>query len=249
MISPAVAQQPACAEDASCYTCRPAGLQIGGGVLVKKRPYKGIDTRVIGIPFIMYECEKWSIKGTQLDYNLTNDGPCSVKALLRLRTEGYDADDSSFLDGMDDRDITLDAGLGFTYKHRLATFRFDALTDTLGKNKGQELSLSVSKPMPNAFGLKKTFMSPFAGVEWRTTSLNDYYYGVKTKEATPARSAYKSSSDANVFIGLACNHKLGENSSIFAMIKNTWLGDEITESSIVDKDYELSLVAGLTWNF
>jgi len=228
---------------------KPSGLQIGGGVLVTGRPYKGIDSRVIGIPFIMYEGKDWSIKGPRFDYKLSRQGPFTVKGLLRLRTEGYDEDDSSALRGMDDREVTLDAGLSFAYRRRWGTVRFEALTDTLGKNKGQELALSFSKPIYAPCNFKKLFIAPFAGAEWRTTSLNDYYYGVRPNEATANRPPYKASSDANIFIGMTCNYSLNKDTSIFAMIKNTWLGDEITDSPIVDKDYAISVVAGLVYNF
>lgn len=228
---------------------RPAGLQIGGGVLVTGRPYKGIDSRVIGIPFVMYEGKKWSFKGTRFDYKLSENGPISVKGLVRLRTEGYDASDSSALRGMDDRDVTLDAGLSLAYKHRWATMRFEALTDTLGKNKGQELSLSISKPIYKPFNLKKVFITPFAGAEWRTTSLNDYYYGVRPSEAAPGRNPYKASSDANLFIGMTCNWQFKKDTAVFAMVKNTWLGDEIQDSPIVDKDYAISVIGGILFNF
>ena len=251
----AFAQRPIFHEDDPNHTNaasrpgKPAGLQIGGGVLVNTRPYKGIDSRVIGIPFVMYEGKDWSFKGTRFDYKLTEEGPYSIKALLRLRTEGYDADDSSTLKGMDDRKVTLDAGFCFAYKHRLATFRFDALTDTLGINKGQELAVSISKAIHAPFGLKKAFITPFAGAEWRTTSLNDYYYGVRPNEAAPNRSPYKSASDTNIFLGISCNYRLNKDTSIFTMIKNNFLGDEIQDSPIVNKDYAISIVTGLVYNF
>jgi len=228
---------------------KPSGLQIGGGVLVTGRPYKGIDSRVIGIPFIMYEGKDWSFKGTRFDYKLSEEDTFTVKGLLRLRTEGYDADDSSALRGMDDREVTLDAGLCFAYKRRWGTVRFESLTDTLGKNNGQELALSFSKPIYAPCNLKKLVIAPFAGAEWRTTSLNDYYYGVRPSEEVPGRSPYKASADTNIFIGMSCNYRLNNDASIFAMIKNTWLGDEIQDSPIVNKDYAISIVAGLVYNF
>ncbi|MCF7956304.1 MAG: MipA/OmpV family protein [Phycisphaerae bacterium] len=164
---------------------KPSGLQIGGGVLVTGRPYKDIDSRVLGIPFIMYEGKDWSFKGTRFDYKLSEQGPVTFKGLLRLRTEGYDTDDSSALRGMDDREVTLDAGLSLAFKRRWGTVRFEALTDTLGKNNGQELAISISKPIYAPYNLKKLFIAPFAGAEWRTTSLNDYYYGVRVCRDKP----------------------------------------------------------------
>jgi outer membrane protein len=233
----------------SKYFVKPSGLQAGAGVVVIQRPYKGIDPKVIGIPFIMYEGKDWSFRGTRFDYKLAKDGPWTVKGLLRLRMEGYDEDDSSALKGMDDRDITLDAGLCFAYSKRWGTVSIDAVTDTLGENKGQEISLSYSKPMVKPFGFKKLFMAPFAGVEWRTSSLNNYYYGVRPGEATAQRPAYNAGDDANIFIGLTGNYQMNEQWSIFGLFKNQWIGDEIRESPIVNKGYVITVVSGLIYSF
>ena len=120
---------------------------------------------------------------------------------------------------------------------------------TLGISKGQELAISYSKAIRQPFNMKKVFITPFAGAEWRTTSLNDYYYGVRPEEARPDRNAYKASGDVNYFLGMACNWQISEKTSIFTMIKNTWLGDEIQDSPIVDQDYAISVIAGLVFNF
>lgn len=225
------------------------GLHLGGGVLVNQRPYKGIDSRVIGIPFLMYEHRDWSLKGIRFDYNLAEDEPWSLKALLRLNTDGYDSEDSSFLRGMSDRHITLDAGLQISYAQKWGIVSFEALSDVLGVNDGQRLAVRYGKPTANPFGIKKLMTVPFVGVEWRTTSLNDYYYGVESDEAIPGRPAYKASDDFNYFLGITCNYRLNEKWSVFGLFNFTWLGENIQDSPIVDRDYQNTVIGGLFYRF
>ena len=197
----------------------------------------------------MYEDEKWSFKGTRFDYSLAKQGPWSLKALLSLNTEGYQSNDSRALRGMSDRDITLDAGISLSCRQRWGVVSFEALTDTLGVNNGQQLSLRLSKPVFKPFGIKKLLTIPFIGAEWRTTSLNDYYYGVETREALPNRPSYKASGDVNIFLGITCNWQLNKNWSVIGMVNNYWLGQEIQDSPIVDRDYSISNIGGLVYNF
>jgi len=225
------------------------GWQIGGGVLVNQRPYKGIDPRVIGIPFIMYDRRDWSLKGTRFDYKLANDGPWAMKTLLRLNTDGYDSNDSSFLRGMSDRHITLDAGLQFSYTQKWGIVSFEGLSDILGVNDGQRLSLRYSKPLANPFGIKKLVAIPFVGAEWQSTSLNDYYYGVRPKEAIPGRPAYNASDDFNYFLGVTCNYRLNKKWSVFGMCNFKLLGENIQNSPIVNKDYQNTFIGGLLYRF
>jgi len=228
---------------------RPGGIQVGGGVIVNRRPYRGIDTQVIPIPFIMIESKKWSIKGPRFDYEIFDTRPWSMRALLRVRTENYDSDDSSFLRGMSDRDATLDAGLYFSYKQQWGVLGLDVLTDTLGKNKGQEIALRYTKPIFNPFGISDLMLRPFVGGTWRSTSLNDYYYGVRPNEARPNRPAYNCGDDFNVVAGIGCNYQLDEDWSVYGAFQNCWLGQEIRSSPIVDKNSFMSVIGGLVYRF
>ena len=87
------------------------------------------------------------------------------------------------------------------------------------------------------------------GLSWRSENLNNYYYGVRAKEATANRTVYKSGNSVNPYAGVVLDYQLAERWSIFSMFRNEWLGNEITDSPIVDQDSKISLILGLLYCF
>ena len=221
---------------------------IGAGVLVKEEAYTGIDLKVYPLPFISYIGQKWSLQGTQFRYSLTGEDNFSVNTILKLRTEGYDADDSSALDGMSDRDASLDAGLGLTVSGKWGSLGTDLLTDAAGRHKGQEIRLTYSRQFRElGGGIENLGVGPFAGISWRSSSLNDYYYGVRYGEVRPGRPAYDSSDSTDFFAGIRLDYRLNEKWTLFTMFQTQWLGSEITDSPIVDRHHMSSFIAGLVY--
>ena len=87
------------------------------------------------------------------------------------------------------------------------------------------------------------------GLNWRSDNLNNYYYGVRGKEATANRTVYKSGSSANPYAGVALDYQLAARWSIFSLFRNEWLGNEISDSPIVDQDSKISVILGLLYRF
>ena len=224
-------------------------LLLGVGVLVKNEPYKGVSDKIYPLPFYVYRGQRWSLQGTRFDYNILDINDCSLNTILRFRTEGFDADDSSDLDGMSDRDASLDAGLGLSVSGEWGALNVDLLTDALGKHKGQEFKLTYAKSLESPFGIAKTRLRPFFGTSWRSSGLNDYYYGVRLSEARPGRLAYDSGDSTNVFAGITLDYQLSDRWNLFLMFRNEWLGSEITDSPIVDQHHTNSFIAGLMYRF
>lgn len=220
---------------------------IGGGVMIKNKPFEGVDTKVYPLPFYIYRGQRLSLRGPYASYDMARQKDWSVKAVARLRTDGYDADDSSDLAGMSDRDVSLDVGAGLTLIRPWGSVEMDLLTDALGKHKGQEITLTYAKPLRGPFGIEKLTISPLLGFSWRSKQLNDYYYGVRAGEVRPGRPLYDSGSCLNPVAGLMLNHELSERWSIFGMFQNEWLGSEITNSPVVDRHHISSLIIGLLY--
>ncbi len=220
---------------------------IGAGILAKEEAYKGVDLKVYPLPFFSYTGRKWSFEGTQFRYNLTDEDNFSVNTIVRLRTDGFDADDSSDLDGMSDRDVSLDAGLGLAVSGDWGILSADLLTDAAGKHKGQEVKLTYLRQLRDLLGFEKLRVGPFVGTSWRSSSLNDYYYGVRLGEVRPGRPAYDSGDSIDFFAGVRFDYGLNERWSLFMMFQNQWLGSEITDSPIVESHHMISIVTGLVY--
>ena len=229
---------------------RRSGRMLAGlGVLVKTEPYKGADERVYPLGFFLYEGRKWSLKGSRFDYQVLGEESWSLGALVKLRAEGFEEHDSSYLNGMSDRDFSLDGGVGVSLRGDWGQASVELLADLLGKHDGQEVRLGYSRAFEQPFGLADMRISPFAGMSWRSSGLNDYYYGVRSGESTPTRSAYDAGGDTNFFAGLRLDRRINERWNLFVLFQNQWLGGEITESPIVDEHHVSSIVAGLLYRF
>ncbi len=229
---------------------RPSNIfSVGAGVIITKDPYKGIDTQSRGIPFFLYRTNKLSIYGPMMSYSLFEDEYWQIKALAKVRFEGYEQDDSSFLQGMDDRQWTLEMGGSLSRILTIGNITTDLAADILNEHKGYELRLYYSYDFRNIFKIPALTVTPNIGLAYRSRQLNDYYYGVRESEAIAGRPAYNVGDSTGLMSGLRVNYKLSEKLSLMSLISFEWLDDEIRNSPIIDEDYIESFLLGITYKF
>jgi outer membrane protein len=226
-----------------------ASLFLGAGLMIQDKPLKGVDSKVYPLPFYMYRGKAFSMRGLSASYEILGDENWAIRGLARFRTDGYDADDSSDLDGMSDRRNSLDLGAELWLENSWGNVGLDWVADALGESDGHEARLSYVMPFRRAFGMKKLGLRPMLGLNWRSDNLNNYYYGVRAREATANRAVYRSGSSVNPYAGVALDYQLAERWSILSLFRNEWLGNEITDSPIVDQDSKISVILGLLYRF
>ena len=120
-------------------------LDIGFGIAAYNNVYKGDDAETLAIPMVFYESEKWYFRGQMGGYRFFGDKTFSVALIGQWRVDGYDDDDSRYLQGMKDRKMTLDGGLSASYFDGWGATTVSMVTDLLGRHDGQELSFSYGK--------------------------------------------------------------------------------------------------------
>jgi MipA family protein len=220
-------------------------LKAGLGVVVGNSLYKGDDTRVFPVPMLYYNFGKFGIRGSMLGYELFEDDAVAVSAIAKWRFDGYDEDDSDYLDGMDERKMSLDGGFQLVYSDGWGQSSFSWVTDMLGRHDGQELVVSYSK----RFAADKFSFTPSAGLMYSSGNLNDYYYGVMADEALANRPMYEASKSWNPFVSLNIGYEINERWSVMSLVGYQWLSSEITDSPIVDDDYKAVIMTGLMYGF
>jgi outer membrane protein len=225
------------------------GLFLGAGLMIQDKPLKGVGAKVYPLPFYMYRGKAFSMRGLSASYEILGDENWAIRGLARFRTDGYEADDSSDLDGMSDRRNSLDLGAELWFENSWGNVGLDWVVDALGQHDGHEARLSYVMPFRGAFGIKKLGLRPMLGLNWRSDNLNNYYYGVRAREATANRAVYRSGRSVNPYAGVALDYQLAERWSIFSLFRNEWLGNEITDSPIVDQDSKISVILGLLYRF
>ena len=225
--------------------------QVGISALVKKQPYTGISTKAYPIPFIFHQEGAFYLSGLTSGYRFYRNDFMWIDLFGKFRFEGYNNSDSSDLRGMSDRKNSLDAGLklGFDLGNQ---FRLTAyyIGDITGRHSGQEFKMDLAKSFTfENDSLKNLRLTPYIGAKIQSSQVLDYYYGVKQNEATPTRNAYDASSDIDLLTGLNLIYDLNGPWSIFGNLEHTRLGNQTTDSPIVNKHHTNSFILGLIYEF
>jgi MipA family protein len=218
---------------------------VGAGALFVTEPYRGMSARVYPVPLFGYESERLYLRGVSGGYRLFQGEGWSVGPVVQPRFEGYKSSDSSALIGMEDRRITVDAGVGFSWQTRWGLLSVSWVADILGRHGGYETELAYTVLFP----WKGFDIIPSLGIRCKSSSLTNYYYGVDSEEALPGRPSYKAGPAIDPFARIAVKRDLVEKFSLLGAVQCEWFDAEIKDSPIVDRTHSISFLTGLLYTF
>jgi outer membrane protein len=208
-------------------------------------PYRGLDEDPLLLPLLRYEGERAYLRGLRGGLRFGEADGFAFGPFLQLRGDGYEAKDSPFLAGMDDREFSLDAGLAASWRReRFGQIELSLATDVLDRSGGQEAELSWTG-LVRAGGWS---LLPQLAAKWQSADLVDYYYGVRNDEALPGRPAWQGEAALVPELSLLATRPLGARWTLFARAGHSWLPDAIRNSPIVDGDGRTTLMLGLGWS-
>jgi outer membrane protein len=230
---------------------RPLGKRgrfgIGPGVIVRSSPYRGSDDVVIQpIPAITYNGERLQILGTSLRFGLGGSDNLRLAVTARYRIGVYEEDDSRVLRGLGDRDDTIMAGLALIWDlmggvNLRAGYEHDVL-DEIG---GGSARISADK----SFQCGIARLTPEIGVNWLSSELSDYDFGVPRSKATADRPAYKLDDTFSVEAGVGTFIELSRDWRVVFNVSVEFLEEEVTDSPIVSDDHVIKGFAALNYEF
>ena len=241
---PAQAEEPP-ADDQNVAETPESTLNLGAGVAYRSPVYRGQDADYVPIPTVFYEKGKLYFRGNRLGYQFYKNESLTLDILGEFVFRGYDEDDSRHLRGMDDRDPSIEGGIAASYNDGWGTTGISFVTDLLSEHDGQELSFSYAK----RFIHEPWVLTPSAGIAWQSGNLTDYYYGVERDEATPDRARYSAGEAWNPFVTLTTQYYFNEKWSTLIMFRYDWLDNEISDSPIVNKNYQVRAFVGVMCKF
>ena len=222
-------------------------LSAGLGMIARSSPYRGSDSVVASaFPALAYNGERVQWYGPDIQVSLAGTGNVRLAALGSYRIGVYEEDDSSFLEGLGDRDDTFMLGLGLQAElpggvELKAAYAHDA-ADEIG---GGEASLAMEKSFQ--FGLLR--LSPEVGVNWISEDLSGHDFGVPASQAHDERPAYTPGSTTSVEFGTGLFVEVSRDWLIFANIAVELLSDDIQDSPIVDEDYVIKGFGAVSYVF
>lgn len=244
-----LAAVPALARDADAPatgTARPGPPRWTLGLIAIERdaPYRGLDEGLLLVPLVRFEGERAYLRGLRGGLRLVDTPAFELAAFAQARMDGYDARDSTFLAGMADRERSLDLGLAADWRTPLGAFELALSHDALDRSGGAEAALS--------WGLSKRLgrwtLLPALALRWQDAELADYYYGVRTTEATPARPAYAPGSALTPELSLLASRPLSARWTLFARAGHSRYPAAIADSPIVGSGDGTSVMLGLGYS-
>ena len=239
-----------------------ATVIAGGGVGVVTQPYAGVEdgARVFAIPMISYQAERFRFEGKTLSAQLYATEQVALSAIADWRFQSYDAEDSFVLEGMDDRDGTLEAGLRVTSALGDLALSASLLGDVLSRHGGYEANLTAAYELSDWRPLS---VRPFVGLRYQSDSLADYYYGVDPEEALSRvcaavvgdgcqafdRPAYETGAALVPTLGISARQALSRKWAVYGQATYDAFPEEIEDSPIVSESGLTSAFVGIVYLF
>lgn len=222
---------------------------VGAGVFAGENIAGHRHVAVFPIPFVSIKYSDWAyLHLTRAGVWVLQSPERSLKLGVSLgyRQGWYENDDDSLLRGMADRRSSLDGSVDAVWHNPIVTISVSYFHDLLGVSDGDGASIRFS----HAFRLGGKFVViAFAGAEWRSNRLNNYYYGVRPEEATASRPEYHAGDSVDLRLGLGAGYRLSESWFIMASAHARRLGDGIAKSPIVLDRYGAYSFVGVGWRF
>lgn len=134
----------------------PRGWQVGIAAVVSDSPYAGEGTRVVPIPLISYQGERFHFRGITAGWTLLDLGAFELSAQAKLRLDGFSVDDLGRAElvrnGVDyrlleDRDNGVGAGLRMKWRGTAGELVIELLADVTDTSGGQEVSIEYGYPV------------------------------------------------------------------------------------------------------
>ena len=222
-------------------------LTLGLGYLYKDKPYKNYSSseRSQAVPIVLYEGEHFFARGASLGWDFLDSDVLELAVIGQFLGDGYDESDSKALRGNGDRDPSFGVGGQVIWKPENLGVKFSAVQDITDNSDGAQVVGDLFYRYRHNDAL---MITPSAAVVWQSDDYNDYYYGVRSR----ARHAdsYTADSDVNYRLGVVAVYQQPHSHWMFmGGLRYEFFGDEITDSTIVSEDEQLSALIGVAYTF
>lgn len=197
------------------------------------------------VPVFNYQGEKFSFLYGVIGYQLYASEDWMIQAIAEQRSMGYRPSDSRFLSGMAQREDAFDAGFQVARGGSWGIFQFKLLTDVSDTYEGFENTLAYSYPWQDG----RWMFEPTLGIKFQSSELVDYFYGVKATESTSFRPAYDAEGSLSAFAKFSLAYLMHQKLKVLGGMEYNVPGDDVTDSPIVDEDYQLTTFAALMYSF
>ena len=212
---------------------------------------KNVDPSALISP--QYRGDKLNIDH-DVSYKLNQSDNYSVEVLLDSKHTGFKAKDDPLFTGMKERETSVDIGARAIFDTGFLGKAAVDITKDVNASKGIEANIKVGGVPPHAShwtGKKSSIVtSVVTGLRFQSKKTADYYYGVKSTEATASRPAYQAKSAFTPYIGIEALANINKHFSIDASFTVEKQAKTIRNSPLTrNKKYPLRANVGFSYWF
>lgn len=226
-------------------------VTLGAGPYIQTQPYKDVDAILLPSPVIFFDNSlfyvRWSRWGVYFLGEKKEDYAWGLSLTMMPRPYGYKAGDSKYLEGMQERKNTLEAGLALSASYEHYYLESMLLTDMFHRHEAWILRNEIGAEY--AFG--DFTLYPSLLLIYQSQKFNDYYYGVQRSEVDAALQRDFFSPNAGLQLGVQTflNYKIDKNYSILTNIRVDALPQEVSDFPLLEEEYIYSGLLSLMYSF
>lgn len=226
----------------------PWGFNLGIGGTFGTSEYRGINRLGMALPILGYEGDRLYLRGLSGGVHLLKDECNEINVQISYLPQKFYASwsDSAAMKKLDDRYSSAMAGINYRLRTDYGILSATLSTDILGVSNGVMADASYSYPIR----FSSVSVIPTIGAQWTDVNHNNYYYGISRSESqTSGLSRYAPEGSISPYGELTVRIGLTESWSAFVSGKATFLGQQITDSPMVDQGTKYSVSTGVLYSF
>ncbi|AWF81420.1 hypothetical protein BTJ40_11645 [Microbulbifer sp. A4B17] len=223
-----------------------SSFSVGVGTFSVESIYVGGEEQNNVFPILSARYKRFYLQGFELGADLYRDNRLRVKLGVGGDFAGdRDRGDSDELSDMEELDLAILANLSMDYKSPVGLWKVGIAQDVSNTHDGYSFSAGYSLPYRH----QKWIIKPDLTVSWQSAGALDYYYGVDLDEVTQDRAAYEADADIITRLGLQVGYNVSPKLMLMGGVYQTWYGDEISNSPIVETDSSSRVSLMLSYRF
>lgn len=219
---------------------------LGVATRIQNSLYLDAGTRRDLFPRYLYEGKHVFLESDRIGLKLNEALDQGFKLFLGYRFEGFPYDRiPTSLAGMDNRSQGVDLGFAYQYHSTMGTVFTELLHDAGDDSNGTEIRVGYFYD----WTMGKLQLKPQFILAARDSNLNNYYYGIRTKEVTIARPAYAPGSGINTELGISAQYQISQRWRLIGGVSATRLAASVRASPVVENRPQLAGLAGFAYDF
>jgi hypothetical protein len=225
---------------------------LGLAYSVSESPYLAGDSSGFAYPYLTsfrhnsFTNDWLILSGGDVGVRWVNETGWVLGAVARIRTEGTDTTLFDELADIDVRKWTVEAAPLIGWRGWPVHLELKHYQEIFSDYGGPTTEFKLSLPKEHPWG----WFVPSVTLLKNSADHNRYYYGVSDTEAgaNPGLDPYAPGSSLNVKARISTGYAINNRWLLSVSLNHEWLGSEISDSPIVDKDSIWSGSVGVAYN-